>query len=1226
MEHYKKITKYWRDSLVDKQFSQGKYKSSDLAKNFLLNDKNAFFRVNSKNVLQRLFSSEGNTVETSYIPFSFKKVTSHNKYEKDYQPEILFPVIFKVQVSEYGFIYPADKPVIPRDLLLPLDKEDFFIGNMDDYDLFVTKNDVPIFEFSETSEWEKYYSEIIESGYTKGLVAHLLEESVIDGKQAEEDHKKLVKLLLGKKTSKRKFLDIVSRYNSEWEKTIEDVLTGDPEFNKAIEPYITKWNDYLKYIDNLLDNVIESKEVFNYYEKTNSAYFTNGELDISSKITAVYEDIYTRDENPDLSLFRNYTTVEEGSEIPVIGSNNFFSKRLGHNNNKHPLADAQRTAVSALLGAQRGEILPVNGPPGTGKTTMLLSVVACLWVENAVKETDPPVIIANSTNNQAVTNIIDAFAKDFSEGEGDFAGRWIDEVNSFGSYFVSSMRSAEARDKGYLTEDAVKEMETENFYVKAKQSFLEKSEKAFHNKNITVEESVRRLHKLLLEKRSLLTDIEKTYENYHKSGTQISEILEIDYKSKDAVTDIGETLDEHQKDIEGIKDKWERYLASESLFLSALSFLPFVRKKRNLKAKVFAKGNGFSKHFDIDNLDAGRFIDKVNDKEAIILANIQKHDSFKEALNDYTHALNKLENNTDPNLAFIEIDKKADTKIRFEMFLVATHYWEGQWLLEMEKLIEKGHLNNTHWKYKNICENNWRRRMKITPCAVMTSYMLPNYFSFSRKIHDNLNKVDYLYDFIDLLIVDEAGQVSPEVAGAGFSLAKNALVIGDTKQIPPISKLTKSIDIGNLHKANLTSKNQGTDKIDEAYKELQAKGIASDGGSVMKISQNRSKYYPEKKLERGLYLYEHRRCYDNIIAFCNELCYKGVLKPMRGEVMKDAILPSMGYLNIEGKCLNVSGSKQNELEAKVIAGWIISNYKKLREAYNGDEIKDIVAVVTPFREQSRKITEYLKESKDKSIKEELSQITVGTVHSLQGAERKVVLFSPAYSRHNKGSFIDNDKSMLNVAVSRAKDSFLVFGDMSLFNRQSVSPTGLLAKYLFEDEDNELSYEHQYSTVFVREDLVSKEHSPQILTNYEEHDEFLKKVFSEATRRIVIISPWIIYATIEKNGYDKLLSGNTKVTIYTDEKFNTYTQNKPDKKKEAEFNLTLNKLNGLGVEVKVKNNIHSKVVIKDNDTMCIGSFNWFSAQRGGLYCNTEHSIVYQGESAKDEIENILMQLA
>lgn len=1226
MEHYKKVTKYWRDSLVDKQFSQGKYKSSDLTKSFLMNTKNVYFRVNNKNVLQSLFTSEQSIIETLYIPFSFKKITNHNKYEKDYRPEIIFPIIFKVQVSENGFIYPIEKPIIPRDLLLPLDKEDFFIGNMDDYDWFVTKNNIPISEFSETSEWEKYYSKNIECQYQKELVAYLLEESIIDKEQTKENHNKLIKSLSKDKLTKRKFLDTQNKYNEEWNKTIENKLTDDPEFNKIIEPYISMWNDYLGCIDNLLENVIVSKEVFSGYEKTDSPYFTKGELDISSKITAVYEDIYTRDENPDLSLFRNYTTVEEETEIPVTDSNALFSQRLGHNNNKYPLADAQRIAVSALISAKSGEILPVNGPPGTGKTTMLLSVVACLWVENAVKETDPPVIIANSTNNQAVTNIIDAFAKDFSEGKGDFAGRWIDEVNSFGSYFVSSMRASEAREKGYLTEDAVKKMETEDFYIKAQQSFLEKSRTAFHNKKITIEDSVRKLHQLLVEKRSLLKNIEKTYENYHKSGIHINEVLEIDYKNKDAITGLDEILREDKKNIEEIEDKWEKYLASESLFLSLLSFLPFVRKKRNLKAKVFAKENNFSKHFDIDNLDAEKFTDEIKNKKEIVFTKIQKYDAFKKARNDCADALNKLESSIDPNSDFIEIDKKADTRIRFEMFLIATHYWEGQWLLEMEKMIGKGHLDKIDWKYKNICENNWRRRMKITPCAVMTSYMLPNYFSFSRKIHDNLNKADYLYDFIDLLIVDEAGQVSPEVAGAGFSLAKKALVIGDTKQIAPINKLTKSIDIGNLHKANLIPVNQGVNEIDEAYKKLQSKGIASDGGSVMKISQNRSKYYPEKKLERGLYLYEHRRCYDNIITFCNELCYKGVLKPMRGVTKESAIVPSMGYLNIEGMCRNVSGSKQNELEAKVIAGWIITNYKKLRDAYHGKEIKDIVAVVTPFREQSRKIAEYLKESKDKSIKEELSQITVGTVHSLQGAEREVVLFSPTYSRHNKGSFIDNDKSMLNVAVSRAKDSFLVFGDMSLFNRQSVSPTGILAKYLFEDENNELSYVHQYSKVFVREDLVSKEHPPGILTNYEQHDVFLKKVFSEATHRIIIISPWIIYSIIEKNGYDKLMyDKHVKITIYTDEKFNTCIQNKPDKKKEEEFNSTLNKLNKLGVEVKVKNNIHSKIVIKDNNTICIGSFNWFSAQRGGQFCNTEHSIVYEGENVKDEIDNILKQL-
>ena len=62
----------------------------------------------------------------------------------------------------------------------------------------------------------------------------------------------------------------------------------------------------------------------------------------------------------------------------------------------------------------------------------------------------------------------------------------------------------------------------------------------------------------------------------------------------------------------------------------------------------------------------------------------------------------------------------------------------------------------------------------VTPCLVMTFYMLPKQF-----VAYNGEKSVYLYHLIDLLIVDEAGQVSPEIAAGAFSLAKKALVVGD---------------------------------------------------------------------------------------------------------------------------------------------------------------------------------------------------------------------------------------------------------------------------------------------------------------------------------------------------------------------------------------------------------------------------------------------------------------
>ena len=221
---------------------------------------------------------------------------------------------------------------------------------------------------------------------------------------------------------------------------------------------------------------------------------------------------------------------------------------------------------------------------------------------------------------------------------------------------------------------------------------------------------------------------------------------------------------------------------------------------------------------NIDCLEVDTLLSDIQHVKSDILATIQKLNRFEEALNDYSMALKELDKDLTPNIDFDEIDKKADTTIRFEMFLIATHYWEGRWLLDMEQLIEKDHIKYIGSKYRNIRENNWKRRMKLTPCAVMTSFMLPGYFSFTRKINDSTYNSYYLYDFIDLLIVDEAGQASPEVAGTGFAMAKQALVIGDTLQIPPINKLTKSIDLGNLHKVNLISENQSIEEVDRAYK------------------------------------------------------------------------------------------------------------------------------------------------------------------------------------------------------------------------------------------------------------------------------------------------------------------------------------------------------------------------------------------------------------------------
>ncbi len=107
-----------------------------------------------------------------------------------------------------------------------------------------------------------------------------------------------------------------------------------------------------------------------------------------------------------------------------------------------------------------------------------------------------------------------------------------------------------------------------------------------------------------------------------------------------------------------------------------------------------------------------------------------------------------------------------------------------------------------------------------------------------------------------------------------------------------------------------------------------------------------------------MYLYEHRRCYDNIIGYCNTLCYHGKLLPKRGREESN-LMPEMGYLHIDGKGeLASSGSRYNLLEAETIAVWLAENQQNI-EAHYGKSLHEVVGIVTPFSAQVSTIKQVL---------------------------------------------------------------------------------------------------------------------------------------------------------------------------------------------------------------------------------------------------------------------------
>lgn len=935
-----------------------------------------------------------------------------------------------------------------------------------------------------------------------------------------------------------------------------------------------------------------------------------------AQVIGLYDSIIGS--NPDTPLLKKFTDQNSRTQELCPKTEAEFQNRLGHASDKFPLADHQRQVLSYLSTSSTGDILAVNGPPGTGKTTMLLSAIADAWVRSALEESEPPVIVAASTNNQAVTNIIDAFGKDFSDGEGPFAGRWLPDLKSYGLFLPAKSKEAEAARK-YQTERFFDELESEEYIARAQEAYLVAGLAAFPElDNPDVKKIVSELLAKITLEAAKLKKVDSATDRVASTSSKVTDLLGAEPEAAIEKLEVlqqesAECLKEHKS----WEAKWTRHQADESVLLDIFSFIPAVARKRLMKAQLTFDAIGCK--VDFSSAHSVKDINKLLKRavqSAMKAAQIARSDceSARSALDERTNARKIWAGAVKSlNFAGIEganlqgVDKHADCNSRFHLFRLACHYWEGRWLLEMEENLDEILASGKKMGKKSTVPR-WLRRMMLTPCAVSTFASLPGKMSYRHKSEDEW-QTDYLYNFIDLLIVDEAGQVLPEAAAPSFALAKRALVIGDTQQIEPISSISKAVDIGNLQNTKFLKAEYTEDELSA----LSNTGMRSVDGSVMRRAQQVCAFEPYPELERGLYLFEHRRCYDEIINFSNKLCYKGSLIPKRGITPKGRALPPMGYLHIDGMAEQFGGSRANRTEASTIADWLSENRIELEQQYK-KKLEDIVGVVTPFGRQAQELR---KACSEVGIG---TSMTIGTVHSLQGAERPIILFSPVYSKHADGQFIDLSPSMLNVTVSRAKDSFLVFGDMDVFSTApKASPRSTLADCLFSKTGTALDF-----TAQPRPDLRSNSGPLTTLRDAEEHDRFLKHALSSA-RELTIVSPWIIASTMKRTGLlealDMAVKRGAKIDVFADPLLNQLKYSDGSTQLEAAVKV----LDEIGVNVHQVRQLHSKIVIVDTDQLCIGSYNWLSADRKGKYARHETSILYSGSHLQGEIDLIRQSL-
>lgn len=719
---------------------------------------------------------------------------------------------------------------------------------------------------------------------------------------------------------------------------------------------------------------------------------------------------------------------------------------------KFPLSPSQRKALHHFMRTGRGEVLALNGPPGTGKTTMLQSVVAQLWVDAALRKTECPLIVASSTNNQAVTNIIDSFGKVARDENDPLYERWLPGITGFGLQMAREERWKEgfhAYDNPFRngkpeTSGLFEKIERPEWLEEAEALFLEKASERY-GPLTNVASASERLHAELWECAesvgSLLDALLRTAPS--------SPDAKIGEETRRRLGELEESLESAAKELENgrrllaraeeTRILWEKHLASESFLVALLSFLPPVRKRKEAADRAFL----------LERSIACESADREKIREALARQREEAAKGASEAearLNERTRALSSLEESWSKaaslaSLARINLDaedvslneatERLDTSVRAKAFRVASHYWEAEYLRELRGNIES--------KYRDSAAPDKRARMyrrfaKLVPCQIATFFMLPNYYCGYR------GKPIHMYGEIDLLIVDEAGQVAPEIGVPSFSLAKRALVVGDIFQIEPVWSVAVGTDSANAVES-------GVVRSEEEYEELEKRGFFAASGNLMRMAQLACRHTQYPELSPGMMLVEHRRCVPEIIAYCNDLVYKGKLEPRRRESEEErrsrpSFLPAMGEIPTVSDDERASGSRRNPEEAARIAEWTKEHLKELETRYE-KPIGEILGIVTPFAAQKKAVRKALADA----LGDDRGVVT-GTVHALQGAERDVVLFSPVYGRgHSGNTFFDAGPNMMNVAVSRARDSFIVVGNPDLFVEGSGKPSGILARHL-----------------------------------------------------------------------------------------------------------------------------------------------------------------------------------
>lgn len=410
---------------------------------------------------------------------------------------------------------------------------------------------------------------------------------------------------------------------------------------------------------------------------------------------------------------------------------------------------------------------------------------------------------------------------------------------------------------------------------------------------------------------------------------------------------------------------------------------------------------------ELNTMGAGHFLDKLRESDLSpdTWVSVFKKGVYEEWLKyiyDNNSDLRTFGSDRHENKIqkFSQLDAQQHEGAKIRLRQLHADCWQA-WSERPDAREEQSILDRESQKKKK--HKSIRQFIKEAPILVTT--LKPCWLMSPLAVSEHLDPEAVQFDVV---IFDEASQIPTQEAVPSIMRAKQVIIVGDSKQLPP------------------TSYFKGTTSDDEDEEE---RDIEEDKDAYESLLDESLKFMRPLPLE-----FHYRSKDESLIAFSNYHFYDSQLISFPNPVKNDN--RGVKFYPVAGGLYERGGKKrQNIPEAKEVAKLVLNHVQHNKEL--PEELS--LGVITFNEHQKEAIQQQIEQlSLENSDLEGFCQpgsdkYFIKALENVQGDERDVIILSFGYGRDQRGKFtqqfgpLNNEggERRLNVAITRAKHKLVL---------------------------------------------------------------------------------------------------------------------------------------------------------------------------------------------------------